>query len=126
MENLFSYGTLQLESVQKDTFGRKLEGSVDNLVGFKLTYLKITDEAVIASSGLSEHPIITYTSNAGDKIKGSVFSITEDELLQADKYEVDDYKRIAVTLESGKVAWVYVSKDTASPTDNQHKKIITD
>lgn len=126
MEHLFSYGTLQLESVQQDTFGRKLEAAVDNLIGFKLDYLKIKDEAVIATSGLSEHPVITYTGDSGDKIKGSVFAITEEELMQADKYEVDDYKRIAVTLESGKVAWVYVSKDTTSPNDNQNKKIITD
>ena len=118
MENLFSYGTLQLESVQQDTFGRKLEGAVDNLVGFKLSYLKINDAAVIASSGLSEHPVITYTADAGDKIKGTVFEITEEELIRADKYEVDDYKRIAVTLASGKVAWVYVSRDTTSPASN--------
>ncbi|MDE3145475.1 MAG: gamma-glutamylcyclotransferase, partial [Bacteroidota bacterium] len=55
---------------------------------------------------------------SGDKIKGSVFAITGEELMQADKYEVDDYKRIAVTLESGKVAWVYVSRDTQTPIDD--------
>lgn len=113
MENLFSYGTLQLESVQNDTFGRKLEGYSDYLIGFKLTYIKITDEAVLASSGISEHPIITYTNNENDKVKGTVFIITEEELAQADSYEVDDYKRILVSLQSGKKSWVYVSQDTS-------------
>jgi len=37
-----------------------------------------------------------------------VFEITEDELASADRYEVADYKRIAVRLKSGTDAWVYV------------------
>lgn len=111
MENLFSYGTLQLATVQQDTFGRLLEGYTDSLIGFSITYITITDEAVLASSGQKEHPIISYTGNTTDAIKGMVFEITEQELLQADMYEVADYKRIAVTLTSGKSAWVYVSKD---------------
>lgn len=109
MENLFSYGTLQLEAVQKDTFGRKLEGNTDYLIGFKLTYIEIKDEAVLASSGTSKHPIITYTNDENDTVKGTVFIITAEELAQADKYEVDDYKRVLVSLKSGKKSWVYVS-----------------
>jgi len=31
MEKLFSYGTLQLLSVQQETFGRALAGQVDNI-----------------------------------------------------------------------------------------------
>lgn len=34
MEKLFSYGTLQLEQVQLDTFGRLLEGQADTLQGY--------------------------------------------------------------------------------------------
>ena len=36
------------------------------------------------------------------------FEITPAELAAADQYEVADYKRIAVTLLSGRAAWVYV------------------
>ncbi len=36
VENLFSYGTLQSESVQLETFGRKLEGEPDTLPGYRL------------------------------------------------------------------------------------------
>lgn len=39
---------------------------------------------------------------------GMVFQISEDELAAADRYEVADYKRVAVTLASGLTAWVYV------------------
>lgn len=115
MENLFSYGTLQLERVQLDTFGRKLEGSADILAGFQLSMLKIEDEAVIASSGLTEHPVLIYTGSVLDRVEGTVFYITKEELSQADDYEVDDYKRIEVVLNSGENAWVYVSADTAFP-----------
>lgn len=108
MEYLFSYGTLQLEKVQLETFGRILQGRKDLLTGFKQTMLKIEDEAVVAASGLTEHPILSQTGNHQDQIEGTVFTITHEELLQADEYEVDDYKRINVTLHSGIDAWVYV------------------
>ena len=72
MENLFSYATLQSESVQLSTFGRKLEGYADCLVGYKLSFIKIEDETVVASSGMAEHPIITFTNNSGDTIHGIV------------------------------------------------------
>ena len=41
MELLFTYGTLQLEEVQLQTFGRKLEGKPDALVGYRLVMTKI-------------------------------------------------------------------------------------
>ncbi|GAC1444155.1 MAG: gamma-glutamylcyclotransferase [Sediminibacterium sp.] len=108
-ENLFSYGTLQTESVQLHTFGRKLEGWQDVLNGFQLSQLEIKDTTVIAASGETHHPVIRHTGHPADTISGTVFTITETELRQADDYEVDDYKRIAVTLQSGTRAWVYIS-----------------
>lgn len=35
-EKLFSYGTLQQETVQLSTFGRKLQGTADVLIGYHL------------------------------------------------------------------------------------------
>jgi hypothetical protein len=35
-EKLFSYGTLQYEAVQLDTFGRTLLGQKDVLLGYRL------------------------------------------------------------------------------------------
>jgi len=49
-ELLFSYGTLQLESVQLATFGRKLVGAADVLPGFAQTMFKIEDADVVATS----------------------------------------------------------------------------
>ncbi|WP_246029376.1 gamma-glutamylcyclotransferase family protein [Pedobacter nototheniae] len=108
-ENLFSYGTLQQESVQKDTFGRLLDAQPDELIGFKLSMIEIVDKKVIASSGLAQHPIISQTNNAADIVKGVLLKVTTTELQQADDYEVDNYKRILVELKSGKKAWVYIN-----------------
>jgi hypothetical protein len=41
-------------------------------------------------------------------VPGTLFLITEAELAAADAYEVSDYKRIEVSLRSGRRAWVYV------------------
>jgi len=88
---LFSYGTLQLEKVQLETYGRKLKGKPDKLIGYKLTSL-----------------VITFDKR--DFIEGVIFEITEYELNETDKYEVSDYKRVSEIFESGKEAWIYVSK----------------
>jgi hypothetical protein len=79
-EKLFSYGTLQYESVQFANFGRRLEGSKDQLPGFKLSMIEITDPQVIATSGETFHPIITYTGNLKDCVDGMAFDISQLDL----------------------------------------------
>jgi hypothetical protein len=105
---LFSYGTLQLESVQLSSFGRTLTGNRDAMPGFKKSLVEITDPDVLAKSGERFHPIVVPTDDMGEKVDGTVFEITAAELAAADRYEVSDYKRIEVTLCSGLKAWVYV------------------
>lgn len=114
MEYLFSYGTLQLLQVQLDTFGRSLQGQADTLTGFVQALVRITDPAVINSSGSDEHPILRYTGKQQDQISGTVFMLTAAELQAADQYEVADYQRVAVLLASGIQSWVYVSATEAS------------
>lgn len=106
---LFSYGTLQISKVQEESFGRLLHGSRDALKGYKLSSLEIIDESVLAKSEQKYHPIAIPASDGNNTIEGTVFEISEEEILMADKYEVDDYKRIQVELESGKEAWVYIA-----------------
>jgi|SRR6185312_12513521 len=108
-EFLFSYGTLQYETVQLSTFGRKLNGTPDTLIGYRLSQLQIKDPNVVALSGTETHPILTYTGNKEDKVSGTVFAITNKELELSDKYEVAEYKRIQVQLCSGLAAWVYIN-----------------
>jgi hypothetical protein len=108
---LFSYGTLQDEAVQLATFKRRLKGEPEILEGFRIDHLMIEDEEVIAESGLHYHLIISPSGNRADLVTGTGFAVTHDELLQADDYEVDDYKRVEVRLKSGRQAWVYIKKD---------------
>ena len=106
---LFSYGTLQQEGVQLSSFGRRLDGADDALVGYKRSMVEITDPDVLATSGEKFHPIVVASGDPSDEISGKVFEITEAELAAADAYEVSDYKRIAIRLKSGLEAWVYVA-----------------
>ena len=105
---LFSYGTLRQPGVQRDVFGRQLDGRPDAIVGYDLDYVTITDPRVIASSGSDRHPILKPTDRAGAAVEGTVYRISDGDLAAADDYEVDDYQRIAVPLRSGDQAWVYV------------------
>ena len=105
---LFSYGTLQQRDVQLATFGRELRGAADALVGFARSMVKIEDAEVVKTSGKTYHPIVRHTGIATDRVTGTVFEITDEELANADKYEVADYKRVAAPLASGRTAWVYV------------------
>ena len=114
-EFLFSYGTLQLEAVQRSTFGRLLSGTGDALPGFELAPLKIEDPKVIAISGKATHTIAKFTGRDSDEITGTVFHVTADEIENADRYEVDACKRIAFTLRSGIRAWVYVDASSVPP-----------
>lgn len=106
-ELLFSYGTLQQEEVQRASFGRKLIGMPDALPGWRQEMVEITDPDVLAKSGKRFHPIVMPGAES-DQVTGTVFEITGEELAAADRYEVADYKRIAVPLTSGRTAWVYV------------------
>lgn len=111
MQNLFSYGTLQFEQVQLGTFGRVLKGRKDILRKYRIKNLKITDPEVIKSSGTDIHPILEFTGNNNDFVEGTIYEVTNEELLKADNYEVDDYKRQSLQFESGTVAFVYLKRE---------------
>ena len=106
-ENLFSYGTLQKSEVQLKLFGRLLTGAKDILKGFKLSPIEIKDESFLAKG--EDKNQLTLIPSKDDAVEGTVFEISEEELLLADKYEPENYRRIKVALESGKVAWIYIA-----------------
>lgn len=110
MPYLFSYGTLQKEQVQLETFGRILQGKKDVLSGYKLNMLEIADPEVLRKSGQKYHPVLEFSGNADDEIEGVLFEVTEAEILQADEYEVDDYQRIETVFKSGNKGFIYVGK----------------
>ena len=86
-EKLFSYGTLQTEAVQVATFGRRLQGRPDALVGYRLTTIRIAS---------ADHRNLQFTGSASDYVEGTAFEVTQRELEQADDYEPDGYERVSV------------------------------
>jgi uridine kinase len=113
---LFSYGTLQQDGVQQISFGRLLSGEPDTLPGYWSDWVTITDPEVIAASGSDRHPLVrpltdgaALPEDAAAGVPGTVLTLTSAELAAADDYEVDGYRRVAVTLGSGRRAWVYLA-----------------
>ncbi len=111
MPKLFSYGTLQLPQVQKTLFGRELVGHKDLLRKYRLSDIEITDPEVLALSGQRHHPILEYTGDPQDSVAGSLLELTEEEVLQADSYEVAAYRRDRLVFASGETAYAYLKNE---------------
>ena len=104
MPLLFSYGTLQQESVQLATFGRLLRGEKDELPGYEQSLLEIT-----AAGSKTHHLNVTRNGRNDSRVGGTVFEVTDAELVAADRYEQSAaYTRVTARLASGKQAWVFV------------------
>ena len=109
MPLLFSYGTLQQEDVQLSTFGRRLDGRRDAILRFEPSLVRIEDPAVAAKVGRTHHANATFNGDAESRVSGTVFEVTEAELLSADEFEAPfDYRRRVAELASGGEVWVYV------------------
>ncbi len=96
-ERLFVYGTLQEPEIQQKIFGRKTAGLPDTLPGYRKSEVIIDDDKYLA---------IVPSAESG--VDGFVLTITPSELKLIDDYETASYKRLDLTLQSGKHAWVYV------------------
>lgn len=104
---LFSYGTLQLDHVQRALFGRTLDGTPDALTGYATVALGFRDPAAVATSGVATHLALVPRADA-PPIAGMLYTLTPDEMAMADAYETDAYARVAATFASGARGWVYV------------------
>lgn len=114
MPLLFSYGTLQQENVQLSTFGRRLDGQRDELLGCEPSLVRIEDPQLVATSGKTHHANVRFNGQDESRVAGMVFEITDAELASVDEYEAAfSYERVAAMLASGRQAWVYVHTDSA-------------
>lgn len=95
-EQLFIYGTLTEPVIQKAVTGREISGEPDKLSGYK---------KIERNMGDGIYPIII--KDAGSVVEGMVVAVSEEELNLIDRYETEAYRRVRVTLESGKETWVY-------------------
>jgi gamma-glutamylcyclotransferase (GGCT)/AIG2-like uncharacterized protein YtfP len=107
-EYLFSYGTLQKEFVQLKLFGRRLSGHADRLCEYRLKTIEVEDEVFLSKGEEKHQRTLIHTADKGDVVDGTVLELSYEELLKADSYEPENYKRKQVTLASGKRAWIYL------------------
>ncbi len=105
---LFSYGTLQQESVQRATFGWRLPGVADALPGYARTRLEITDPDGLAARDERFPPFVSASADPDAAVAGTLPARTAAELGAADRHEVAACRRVACTRRSGRQAWVYV------------------
>lgn len=88
-----------------------MTGSRDVLIGYTISPIEITDESFLSKGEQKEQSTLVPLGAKEGKIEGTVFVVSEEELLLADRYEPDNYERIQVRLESGKQAWVYLAAE---------------
>lgn len=103
MEQIFSYGTLRSKEIQMQVFNKLLTGKADQLTAYKLKDLKIEEEF-----GMTDYFVAVPSENPADSIKGTVFTISNEDLTKADQFESNAYKRVRITLKSGTIAWIYI------------------
>jgi gamma-glutamylcyclotransferase (GGCT)/AIG2-like uncharacterized protein YtfP len=109
MPLIFSYGTLQEEDVQMSTFGRRLQGQQDEIVGYEPCRVRIEDREEAARLGMTHYANLKYNGREDSRLPGMTFEISDAELAKVDRYEAAAlYRRIAVRLASGRQAWVYL------------------
>lgn len=109
MPLLFSYGTLQQEDVQLSTFGRRLTGELDALVGYEPSLVKIDEPGLAAALGRTHHANARHTGNDSHRVAGTLFEVSDAELVLGDRFEAPfQYRRVLARLASGRDAWVYV------------------
>jgi gamma-glutamylcyclotransferase (GGCT)/AIG2-like uncharacterized protein YtfP len=107
MPLLFAYGTLQHASVQRSVFGRRLQGLPDELVGFDRSLVDVSDPRFATGGTESLYPIVRWSGAHQARVGGTVYELTDRDLVSADRYEPPPYQRIWAVLASGKEAWVY-------------------
>lgn len=94
--------------MQLANYGRELAGEPDTLVGYRLGQVEIDNPDVVSVSGKAVHTIARATADATDRIPGTVYLLTANELEASDGYETGAYIRVEVKLASGRRAFVYV------------------
>ena len=108
MPLLFSYGTLKEANVQRSTFGRTLSHTQDELVGYGLSIVRVTDASFIASTGKSLHANVVPSGRSDGRVPGVALEVTEEELVLCDRYEAPaHYIRVEADLASARKCWVY-------------------
>ena len=57
---------------------------------------------------MEDYFVAIPSENPSDAINGIAFTLTNEDLIKADQFESNAYKRVQITLKSGIVAWIYL------------------
>ena len=109
VELLFSYGSLGGGELQLDTFGRVVHTETDVLPGYTTSLSRRPDPRIAERIGPITQRVLRRTGDPRDKVVGTVLRLSEAELDAADELVGPPFRRLPVTLESGRGAWVYVA-----------------
>ncbi len=96
---IFAYGTLMDDSVRTSVLGKEITGKNDSLSNFRLK----------KHSVLISYPVVE--KDEGNNVKGIVFEVDNNDLINLDRYESNYYRREIVTLDSGVKSMVYIEND---------------
>ena len=103
---LFSFGTLLDAPVQQHIFGQRIPSVQASLEGSGFVEVPIDDPEGIAASGMSVHRGLVRKIDSS--VEGGVLALSDEQLAQADQYEVSAYARRRVKFTDGRVVWAYV------------------
>lgn len=110
---LFSYDLLNSEEIQRQLYGRELQGKADTLSGYTLKNSSILNGAVMNKETSPAYSGCAIKSkDPNDKIKGKVFEITGEELVKTDRHLVEHYDKIRATTDTGAEVWLYIVNNT--------------
>jgi hypothetical protein len=110
MALVFSYGSLQEEAVQLETFGRRLTGFPDALVGYETELVPVTRKDDPHYGRKTHHLNLKANGRAQSRVAGTALDVSDAELALTNRFEErSGYARIAARTAGGRDVWLYVA-----------------
>lgn len=108
---VFSYGAFTQPQVHRRVYGRRLNGRLDSLHGYRLKLIDVPDD-VVETLGMTKQPA-AVAGESHDLIAGMRYEISNIELAAVESVNSGLFDRVWVKLASGERSWVFVLRPTA-------------
>lgn len=100
--DVFIYGTIRSEDVQRELFGRTVHGQPDSVSGYKLLNNIVIDG--------ERYPYLSPEKNG--IVYGVRIKLSTEELVALDVFEASEYTRKEIVTDGGHTAYAYFLDDT--------------